>query len=54
MDPLGVIVPAPISKKSLFGVITLKKQKDDLVQPFLYLSSSIILGGFNKVPQRSF
>ena len=22
MDPMGVIVPAPISKKSLFGVIT--------------------------------
>ena len=22
MDPLGVIVPAPVSKKSLFGVIT--------------------------------
>ena len=26
MDPLGVIVPASISKKSLFGIITNKKR----------------------------
>ena len=30
MDPLGVIVSAPVSKKSLFGVIN-KKQKIDMI-----------------------
>ena len=36
MYPLGVIVPAPISKKLLFGVINLKNQQFDMVQTFAH------------------
>ena len=40
MDPLGVIVPASISKKSFFVSLT-KKQKDDMVKPFSHFQITI-------------
>ena len=40
MDPLGVNVPTPTSKKSLFSIIAWNQQ-DNMVQPFGHFQWSL-------------